>query len=217
MTPPCTRRRMMRGRDAIGRYRDEQRFDAEGQDLVHVRIGHHAHQVGIVRAAPLGRQERPFEMDAEAAERRAGDRLLDRGDRLGGDLRRIRDQGRQQRRGAEAGMRIADRAHALRGRRIVEQHAAAAIDLRIDEARRQHAALQTMHRQVARHHCLRHHVEDARAVDHDGVLRAPLGAVEDLRACDREPGHHKVSVTFLRRGGVSGSKPRARAIRSTVA
>ena len=59
------------------------------------------------------------------------------GDRLGDPGRVVADQGRQEAGGAEAPMRRADGGDALERRRVVEQHAAAAIDLDIDEARRQ--------------------------------------------------------------------------------
>ena len=55
-------------------------------------------------------------------------------------LARIGDQGRQARRRAEATVRPGNGAHAVGGRLIVEENAAAAIDLQIDEARGQESA-----------------------------------------------------------------------------
>ena len=58
------------------------------------------------------------------------------------DFRRIGDQRRQQGGGAKGEMRIAYGADGLDARAVVEEHAAAAIDLDIDEARHKLAALQ---------------------------------------------------------------------------
>jgi hypothetical protein len=55
-----------------------------------------------------------------------------------GYLGRVRDQRRQQRGRAETGMRCADPADAVNIRLFVEQNAAAAIDLQIDETGDQH-------------------------------------------------------------------------------
>ncbi|MGT2513540.1 hypothetical protein ACVOMT_04140 [Sphingomonas panni] len=97
----------------------------------------------------------------------------------------------------------ADRADALHGRVVVEQHPAAAIDLRIDIARHQPAAAE---------------VDDLRIVpgvevgddaildpERAAVLRAMIG--QDAPAAKDETAH-RVSVTLRRCGGWSGFSPR---------
>ena len=68
---------------------------------------------------------------------------------------------------------------AFRGRTIVEQHVAAAIDLHVDEARgqpcpRRHRAQRNARRQIA----ARHQGGDIGALDHDGAVAVQRGAVE---------------------------------------
>ena len=82
--------------------------------------------------------ERPFQMQAEDAIPTA-----DRASRRDGRphlLAGVGDQGRQARRGAKAAVRPGDGAHALGRRLIVEENAASAVDLQIDEARGQEGA-----------------------------------------------------------------------------
>ena len=82
--------------------------------------------------------ERPFQVQAEdAVPAGDGTRRRDRAPHL---LAGVGDQGRQARGRAKAAVRPGDFAHAVRGRPIVEEHAAPAIDLQIDEARGQDRA-----------------------------------------------------------------------------
>ena len=59
------------------------------------------------------------------------------GDRLRHLLARVGDEGRQEAGRAEAAMRGADRADAVDAALVVEEHAAAAVHLHVDEARRE--------------------------------------------------------------------------------
>src|SRR3546814_6881607 len=81
-------------------------------------------------------------MEADDAGHALLDRRIDRGER-GGDLRRrVADQRRQEGGGAKARVRGADRRYGIDIDLIVEQYAAAAVDLRVDEAGQQPAAPQ---------------------------------------------------------------------------
>ena len=94
--------------------------------------------IGPVDARTLRTDERPFQVQAENPVAAAdGASRRDGGPHL---LARIGDQGRQARRRAKAAVRAGNGAHAVGGRLIVEQNAAAAIDLQIDEARGQEGA-----------------------------------------------------------------------------
>src|SRR3546814_11776879 len=92
-------------------------------------------------------------MDADDAGHALLDRGVDRGER-GGDLRRrVADQRRQEGGGAEARVRGADRRYGIDIDLIVEQHPAAAVDLRVDEAGQQPAALQVDLAEIGRASC----------------------------------------------------------------
>ena len=104
------------------------------RDLVVVR---HAELAGVVRPLARRREVRAFEVDAEHARHALRDRLAHRRDRCAHDLDVVADQRRQEPGGAEAPMRGADAADRVDRRRVVEQHAAAAVDLGVDETGQQ--------------------------------------------------------------------------------
>ena len=127
----------------------------------------------------------------------------------------VGDDRRQQRRRAVAGVGGADGADAFDIRRVIEEDAAAAIHLDVDEAGRQQSAGEIDALDFgakARH---RQHGFDAVAGNQHGVIGEPGFAVENLGPDERETLVHTVSVTFERPRGTSGSKPRARATAST--
>ncbi len=94
-------------------------------------------------------------------------------------------------------------------RRVVEEHAAAAIHLQVDESRQQQIAAQVdLGRAAAARMILGNDVENAAALEQ----HAP--AFDERLPAQHPPvvkrnGHQTVSVTFLRFGGRSGSSPRA--------
>ncbi len=96
---------------------------------------------------------------------------------------------------------------------VVEHDPAAAIHLRVDEARGQqpldgvapHARAQIL---------LEGNSGDARSLDDDRASFEDMRAVENTSAGEGEA-HHTVSVTFSRRGGLSGLRPRACAMAFT--
>ncbi len=86
-----------------------------------------------MHALALGIDERPLDMDSERAGH-AFARLARGGERRVKHARRVGHDRRQEGGHAGAPMRGGDRCNPLEGRIGVEQHAAAAIDLPIDEA-----------------------------------------------------------------------------------
>ena len=92
-----------------------------------------------------------------------------------------------------------------RGRRVlVEQDAAAAVDLHVDIPGRKQAAGK-IPRGAARSLGVRDDCGDALAFDNDRLVDEKLFAVEDPRAGKND--HQTVSVTLRRLRGRSGSRP----------
>ena len=118
------------------------------------RAGEQRHR-GIVKAAQARRavnalargvDEGAFDMHADDAGNALRNGIVHRIERGSHRLDRIADQRGQQRGRAKAGMSRRNRGHAINRRAIVEQSPAAAIDLRIDKAGQQIAAVQVEHR-----------------------------------------------------------------------
>ena len=182
-----------------------------------VGIGHRPDQRRIMRALAGERQVRAFEVQPADPRHALCDRRRHRRDGGAAVLGRVGDEGGQDGAGAEPGMgRGHDRQRLGRGR-VVEHHAAAAIDLEVDESGREDIAgevdLLAGRRDpiVAVEH--RHHA----ILEPQGVGVVEAAAVEDPAAAEGEnPGAHRVSVTFLRWRGASGSIPRFAATCSTM-
>ncbi len=133
--------------------------------------------------APLRRGSRngPFEMDAERRRGRSP-RLARRGDRGGHHLAARRSPASAAgRRCRSVRCAAAMRGDALGRRVVVEQDAAAAIDLHIDKARRKQAAAEIARRAV-RSLGVRDDRGDALAFDDERVVVEKALAVEDPRA-----------------------------------
>src|SRR5438552_12081828 len=101
-------------------------------------------------------------------------------------------------------MRGGDAGDTLGCRILVEQDAAAAIDLDVDIAGRKQAAAK-IQRGAARSFGVRDDRGDALAFDDDRVVEEKIFAVEDPRAGKND--HQTVSVTLRRLRGRSGSRP----------
>jgi hypothetical protein len=93
-------------------------------------------------------------------------------------LRSVRDQRRQQAGGAEASMRLRDAPHRRHRRIVVEQDAAAAIDLYVDEARREDRIVGQSHAACGECAGLAFEVHDAatRTAQQSGAV--PADAIE---------------------------------------
>ena len=120
-------------RDRRGRERHDHHARAPRDEGVGVFFFHRADEFGRVHALALGIDERPFDMDAERA-RNAFARLARGRERFGKHMRRVGHHRRQESSHASAAMRGGDRGYSVNCRIGVEQHAAAAVDLPIDEA-----------------------------------------------------------------------------------
>jgi hypothetical protein len=146
----------------------------------------------------------PFDMHTDHAGHPGGDRGIGSIERGSDMIGRIADQRRQESGGSEPGVRRTDRGNAFDADIVVEQHPAAAIDLRIDETGHQPATVKV----------------DIGAAADRGIDRgdAAIGHVDRRRGEHGAAHHdtaigdaqlHRVLVTLLRKGGRSGSKPRA--------
>ena len=119
-----------------------------------------------------------------------------------------------------AAMRAADLDDRIDARIIVEQHAAAAVDLRVDESGHEPLAFEIVDALLAVARAaacalglpllMAVHGLDTPGVEHDDAafFEARIG---QHAAVDQRQAHHSVSVTLLRCGGLSGLKPRAKA------
>ena len=124
----------------------------------------------VVRALALGADERALDVHADHAGYARRDGLTHRGDRVGDHREIVADQRGQEAGGAEAAVRGADGADRLHGGRVVEQHAAAAVHLRVDESGQQQRPAQVvglggLRARIACGHDRR----DAPVVDEDGA------------------------------------------------
>ena len=190
-------------RDAIGRERQHDRAAIGVGDRLDV-VGRKVADVFEFMRAPAARvEEGPFQMDAECR-RGPTPCLARRGDGGGHHLRRVGHERRQQADGTVFAMRGGDAGDALGCRVIVEQDAAAAIDLHVDIAGRKQAAAEIPRRAV-RSLGVRDDCGDALAFDDDRVVVEKTFAVEDPRAGQND--HQTVSVTLRRLRGRSGSRP----------
>ena len=105
-------------------------------------------------------------------------------------------------------MRLGDAGDDVRARVVVHQRAAAAVDLNVDETRRENSAAEIDFAAAAGTLRVGRDAGDAGAVDDDGVVVEETLAVEDPRADQRR--HQIVSVTLCRLRGWSGLRPRRR-------
>ncbi len=155
-------------------------------------------------------QEGSLDMDAQEARHALGHGLTGGGDARfdGGQV--VADQGGQKARGPEPAVRRANACDGLYRGVVVEQHPPTAVDLDVDEAGQQQAAPEVAlagGRRQLRGRANRHDAVAAQA-DGEALLETPIG---HHPAIDQNDVHHTVSVTLLRWGGWSGSRPRARA------
>ena len=165
-------------RHAFGRERHHHHAAVLARDIGDIGGVGQAEQVGVVDALARRRQERAFQMDAENAGYAFGDRRVHCFQRGMHDFGGIGDQRRQHAGGAEPAVRRGDAAQRVHRRRGIEQQPAAAVDLHVDEAGQQQAALQVVARGlVQRRIAGRHQRLDAPAAHQHGeiVARAVVG------------------------------------------
>ena len=110
-------------------------------------------------------------------------------------------------------MGLRDGPDALDAAHVVEENAAAAIDLHVDEAGREKPS----HRpalDAGAEILLLGHGANAAVLDDDGAAVEHVRPVEDP-GTGQGNGHQRVSVTLRRRGGLSGLRPRPKAVAFT--
>ena len=201
------------GRHPLRRQRQQRHAVPRRRQQVEIRLGRRPQHRLVMHPGTFRRQERPLEMDAEHLGHRLGG-FIDGGACRAHLVGGVADQGRQQPGGAEAPMRRDDRGDPRGGRRVVEQHIAAAIDLGIDKARCEPASCRhVMHRHPGRNLRARHQADDIRARDQHRSIAMNACPVEHGVGGDRVP--HRVRVTLRRWRGRSGSIP-SRAARRTI-
>ena len=100
----------------------------------------------VVHALARDAEKGTLDVDAEHARHAGVDGAAHRGDGPRHHVEVVADQGRQEAGGAKAAVRRTDGADRLNGRVIVEQHAAAAVDLHVDETGQQQAATEVVGR-----------------------------------------------------------------------
>ncbi|EQD43706.1 hypothetical protein B1B_13687 [mine drainage metagenome] len=158
-----------RGFDPIRRQRDQRAAVSRRGHQLNVRGVDAAKHAWVMHALACGRNERPFDMNAKYACDLGGDRLAHRTDSGAQHLALGADQRRQHAGGAEAAVRAGDVAQGCHVGCVVEQNVAAAIDLQINEARREHLTAQIDRLAVAERGGFgAHHVENGVALQTHG-------------------------------------------------
>ena len=127
----------VRGCHDLGRHGQQQRGGEGRAKFGDVGVGGRREIVRIVDAAARRGDERTLHMQAADAGHALCQRVAHGLHRRAPQRRRPADECGQQRGGAEARMRGGNAAQRVGGRFVVEQHAAAAVHLQIDESRRQ--------------------------------------------------------------------------------
>ena len=166
-----------------------------------------------MHALALGADEGAFEMDAENAGNAGIERRAHGFDRFRHGLTGIGDEGRQQPGGAIGAVGLRDGPDALDGTHVVVENAAAAIDLHVDEAGSEEALNGPPFDSCAEILLLGQGA-NAAVLDDDGAAVEHVRPVEDP-GTGQGNGHQRVSVTLRRRGGLSGLRPRPKAVAFT--
>ena len=173
-------------RNLLGRQGDDSHaFGSRGQELEIRRLRPADHRA-IVHTRPFGREERPLVMHPDHTRVELG-RGIDRAAGSAHLLRRVAEHRREQCRRSETPVRRGNCKDCPRARVVVEQQAAAAVDLRIDESRRQPGAVRQMtNRNAVGQFGAGHDSADNGSVDHRRVVAKNRLAVEQMIGRDRE-------------------------------
>ena len=188
------------------------RAAAERGDQRDVLLVHLADEAGVVDALALRVEERPLDVDAE----HAGDArpLAPRAVAAIASAmcsRRVGDDGRQEAGRAEAPVRRADRRDPLDAcASSLNSTPPPPFTCTSMKPGASSPPLDGADGRLRRALAVRHQRGDPAVVDDDAWPSTKRVAVEDPGAGQRNA-HHRVSVTFLRCGGRSGSRPRVRA------
>ena len=123
--------------DRLRRNRQQRFALGQGRQFVEHGAGQAPQFAGVVNPATLLVQKRPFDMHAEHPGNPGRQRLAHRRHAPLKHRQIVADQRRQKPRGAEAAMRFGNSLYPRHRRLVVEQHAAAAVDLEVDKTRQQ--------------------------------------------------------------------------------
>ena len=168
-------------RDRGRRKRDDHHAGAHGDERLGVLLAHRPDPLRRMHALSARIDERSLDMHAERA-RNAHMRLARGGQGRGQDIRRIGHDGRQEAGDALAPMRGGDPGDGLDRRLGVEQHAASAIDLPVDEAGGEDPAAKIDLLAVARAVTPIDKRLDRRLLDHERMIVEKPLAVEEPRS-----------------------------------
>jgi hypothetical protein len=190
----------------IGRERYHHRAAVRTRQYVHQLVVERAEAGGVVDALARDVEDGSLDMHADRPVDARRHRRVARRHRRRHAVGPVADERRQERGGAIGRVRGTDRADAVDAGVVVEQHAAAAVDLRVDEPGHQPAAGQIdappgTVTGIGRDRC---EIDDAAVLDHDLDTRPALIARDDASAGETQR-RHRVRVTFDRCGGRSGS------------
>ena len=188
------------GRRQLGRERHHHLAAPRLEQQRHQRIVQRTEMPRIVDPLARDVDHRALDMRTEHARYARRDRRVGRVERLRDRFVGIADQRRQERGGAERAMRIADRGNALDTQRVVEEDAAAAIDLCIDETGHQPTAVEIDRSWTG----AVDDRDDDTALDVDHRVAEHPTRRDDMTV-DERMRSHSVMVTLLRWLGASGS------------
>jgi hypothetical protein len=198
---------------ALGCERHEGAAFLERRQDGDVLVLHGAHVVRIVDTLALGVDEWPFHMDAEDAGNACGESLTHGLHRLDHALPGVGNEGWQQTHSAVGPMGFGDGPQSLGGAHVIEEYPATAIHLYVNKARSKEA-FDPLLLDPGPDVPLVRKADNATVPDDNGASFEDVIAVEDAGSHEGK-GHHTVSVTLRRRGGLSGLRPRASAMAFT--
>ena len=199
-----------RGRRAFGRQRHHGYAAVRRGQQLHRILIEAAQFAGIVHTAAFVAEERTFDVDAEHAGHAARDGFAHRVNRLLHDVQIVADQRGQKSRGPETAMSTANGGDGLDARVAIEQHAAAAVHLRVDESGHQQLPVEIDGVIGADDLARIDDGLDASGANQQSSAALDAGVGQQLSVLEGQQ-HQTVSVTLLRCGGRSGSRPRASA------
>ena len=198
---------------AVRCQRQHHRATLNAGKLRYVGFTHLADEAGRMGTLALNIEKWSFDVNAENARMMSITRCLDRRNGLGKNTRRIGDDRRQHARRSERAMGAGNPAHRFNTWIIIEQCAATAIHLYIDEAGRQKPAVQGPPFEIRCNFAFWFDIGDPGTIDNYCESLTDRIAIENPGPGECKS-HQTVSVTFLSNRGLSGSRPRARAAAS---
>ena len=197
------------GRSHLGRERDECPSTPKGRQQTDRAAVELAQLRGVVNATALGVEIGTFDVDAEHARHFRVDRGAHGGDGARDDVQIVADERGQEAGRAEPAMGLADLAYGVDRRHGVEEHAAAAVHLRVEKTREEEMAAEIVALGAGAPRIPRSYdIDDPASIEQHDSIVLEAGVAKDATVDERDR-HQTVSVTLRRCGGRSGSSPRA--------